>query len=211
MSGKLAVFLDKDGTLVRDVPYNVDPSRIVLNEGAVDGVRRLHAAGFALVVVSNQSGVARGYFAEADLGVVWAKLRELLGVPFLVYYCPHHPESDAPYNVECRCRKPEPGMLLEAAKEHRLDLSQSWMIGDILNDVEAGRRAGCRTVLLDNGGETEWVLSLERLPHHVVSTFAEAAEVILALQKESNSASQHRLEQSSKALSLDLGQHFRFS
>ena len=185
-----AIFLDKDGTLVRDVPYNVDPSRIVLNEGAADGVRRLHAAGFALVVVSNQSGVARGYFTEAALGAVWAKLRELLGVPFSVLYCPHHPEGDTPYDIRCNCRKPEPGMLLGAAKEHNLDLSQSWMIGDILNDVEAGRRAGCRTVLLDNGGETEWDLSLERLPHHVVSTFAEAAEVILALQKESNSASQ---------------------
>ncbi len=186
-----AIFLDKDGTLVRNVPYSVDPSRVVLTEGAADGVRRLHAAGFSLVVVSNQSGVARGYFEEADLDAAWAKLRELLGVPFSVYYCPHHPEGDAPYNVRCACRKPEPGMLLQAAKEHRLDLSQSWMVGDILNDVEAGRRAGCRTVLLDNGGETEWGLSRERLPHHIVSTFAEATEVILALQKESNSASQY--------------------
>ncbi len=201
-----AIFLDKDGTLVQDVPYNVDPSRVVLTEGAADGVRKLHAAGFALVVVSNQSGVARGYFEEADLGVVWAKLRELLGVPFSVYYCPHHPEGDAPYDIRCSCRKPEPGMLLGAAKEHSLDLSQSWMIGDILNDVEAGRRAGCRTVLLDGGGETEWDLSLERLPHHTVDTLAEATEVILSL-----SALQRRLEQSSKVLSLDLGQHFRFS
>ena len=178
---KPAVFLDKDGTLVRDVPYNVDPARIVLNEGVVNGVRKLHAAGFALVIVSNQSGVARGYFEEADLEVVWTKLRDLLGVPFSVYYCPHHPEGYAPYNVECGCRKPEPGMLLGAAREHNLDLSRSWMVGDILNDVEAGRRSGCRTVLLDNGGETEWQLSRERLPHHVVSTFAEAAEIILSL------------------------------
>ena len=178
---KPAVFLDKDGTLVRDVPYNVDPARIVLNEGAADGVRKLHAAGFSLVIVSNQSGVARGYFEEADLEVVWARLRDLLGVPFHVYYCPHYPEGFAPYGVECTCRKPEPGMLLEAAREHNLDLPRSWMIGDILNDVEAGRRLGCRTVLLDNGGETEWDLSLERLPHHVVSTFTEAAEIISSL------------------------------
>ena len=178
---KPAVFLDKDGTLVRDVPYNVDPARIILTEGVEDGVRKLHAAGFSLVVVSNQSGVARGYFEEADLEAVWTRLRDLSGVPFHVYYCPHHPEGYAPYNVACGCRKPEPGMLLEAAKEHDLDLSQSWMIGDILNDVEAGRRSGCRTVLLDNGGETEWQLSRERLPHHIVDTFAEAAEIVLSL------------------------------
>ncbi len=180
-----AVFLDKDGTLVRDVPYNVDPERIVLTEGAADGVRKLHAAGFALVVVSNQSGVARGYFVEAELEAVWTKLRDLLGVPLEFHYCPHHPEGHAPYNVACDYRKPEPGMLLQAAQAHNLDLSQSWMVGDILNDVQAGRRAGCRTVLLDNtengGGETEWVLNRERLPHHIVSTLAEAAEVILSV------------------------------
>ena len=182
-----AVFLDKDGTLIRDVPYNVDPDCVVLTDGAAQGVRKLHAAGFVLVVVSNQSGVARGYFEETDLDAVWAKLHNLLGVPFAVYYCPHHPEGHAPYDVRCTCRKPEPGLLLRAAQEHSLDLSRSWLVGDILNDVEAGRRAGCRTVLLANvdngGGETEWVLNLERTPHHVVGNLAEAAEVILALPK----------------------------
>ena len=180
-----AIFLDKDGTLVRDVPYNVDPERIVLTEGAANGVRKLYAASYVLVVVSNQSGVARGYFSETELDDVWTKLRDLLGVPLKIYYCPHHPEGHAPYNTSCDCRKPEPGMLLQAAQAHNLDLSQSWMVGDILNDVQAGRRAGCRTVLLDNaengGGETEWVLNRERLPHHIVSTLVEAAEVILSV------------------------------
>lgn len=181
-----AVFLDKDGTLVQDVPYNVDPERIALAAGAVEGLRLLHRAGYALIVVSNQSGVARGMFEESALGAVEARLRDLLGragVPLAgFYYCPHFPGGEiARYSVECDCRKPAPGLILRAAEEHGIDLAQSWFVGDILNDVEAGRRAGCSTVLLDNGNETEWVLSKARMPHHVVSDLTEAALVITAL------------------------------
>ena len=180
-----AVFLDKDGTLVEDVPYNVDPARIRLMVGAAAGLRRLHAAGYRLFVVSNQSGVARGLFAEAALAAVWRRLEELLaeaGVPLAgCYWCPHHPEgSVARYAVACACRKPAAGMILRAGREHGLDLARSWMVGDILHDVEAGRRAGCRTVLLDNGHETEWLLTAARTPHFRAADLAEAAERILA-------------------------------
>src|SRR5581483_4877145 len=111
---RAAVFLDKDGTLVDDVPYNVDPERIRLTDGALDGLRRLHAADYLLIVVSNQSGVARGYFEEAALGAVEARLRELLGaagVPLAgFYYCPHHPDGAVErYAVACACRKPASG------------------------------------------------------------------------------------------------------
>src|SRR5690349_4128123 len=107
-----AVFLDKDGTLVEDVPYNADPAEMRLMPGAAEGLFLLHVAGFRLFVVSNQSGVARGYFREEALGAVEARLRELLvraDVPLSgFYYCPHHPEGSVPeYAVECRCRKPE--------------------------------------------------------------------------------------------------------
>src|SRR5690348_10854912 len=180
-----AVFLDKDGTLIEDVPYNVDPARVCLAPGAIEGLRSLGGAGFRLIVVSNQSGVAHGLFAEAALAGVEARLRELLAAGGVsldgFYYCPHHPGgSVAAYAVACDCRKPLPGLLRQAAREHGIDLAASWLVGDILNDVEAGRRAGCRTVLLDNGHETEWVMSDLRKPDHTAPDLPAAARAILA-------------------------------
>ena len=186
-----AVFLDKDGTLIEDVPYNADPAHIRLMPGAVGALRSLHDAGYRLIVISNQSGVARGYFPEAALAAVEERLRALLaeaGVPLAAfYYCPHHPEgTEHAYAMACSCRKPEPGLLLRAAGEHNIDLARSWFIGDILNDVEAGRRASCRTVLIDNGNETEWLLSPQRLPHFIGRDLMEAAEFITSIGEDSN-------------------------
>jgi histidinol-phosphate phosphatase family protein len=180
-----AVFLDKDGTLIENVPDNVDPGRVRLAPGAVEGLGRLHAAGYALVVVSNQSGVARGLFPEAALVAVAGRLDRLLGeagIPLRGFrYCPHHPDGRVGrYRRRCACRKPAPGLLLRAAADYGLDLAASWMVGDILDDVEAGRRAGCRTVLVDAGGETEWRPGPDRRPHHVVADLAEAARRITA-------------------------------
>jgi D-glycero-D-manno-heptose 1,7-bisphosphate phosphatase len=171
-----AVFLDKDGTLVEDVPFNVEPDRMRLTAGASEALAGLHGAGFVLVVVSNQSGVARGFFPEAALSPVWTRLRDLVApVPLAgCYYCPHGPGDG------CECRKPAPGMLKRAAADLGIDLTRSWLVGDILNDVEAGRRAGCRTVLIDNGNETEWVRGPGREPDHRVHDLSEAARVILA-------------------------------
>jgi histidinol-phosphate phosphatase family protein len=180
-----AVFLDKDGTVVEDVPYNVDPARIRLVPGAREGLRALHRAGYRLAVVSNQPGVARGCFPEAALAAVGHRLAQLLadfGVPLAgFYYCPHHPAGSVPgYAVACGCRKPAPGLVLRAARDLGVSLGESWLIGDILDDVEAGRRAGCRTVLIDNGNETEWQLTPGRCPHHAVADLAEAARIILS-------------------------------
>jgi D-glycero-D-manno-heptose 1,7-bisphosphate phosphatase len=179
-----AVFLDKDGTLIDDVPYNVDPALIRLAPGAAEGLSVLAAAGFRLIVVTNQSGVARGCFREEALAAVETRLRELLGDLGVnldgFYYCPHHPAGTVrEYAVSCLCRKPAPGLILHASRDLGIDLQRSWLIGDILNDIEAGRRAGCRTILLDNGNETEWVLSAGRLPHHTAPDLAEAARIIL--------------------------------
>lgn len=181
-----AVFLDKDGTLIEDVPYNVDPDRIQLTAGAIGGLQQLHQAGYRLIIISNQSGVARGYFAEAALVGVQQRVQQLLAAAGILlagfYYCPHHPAGVVPqYAIQCQCRKPHPGLLQQAAAEQAIDLSQSWFIGDILHDVEAGRAAGCRTILLDNGNETEWQLSYARLPHHCVANLTEAAQVITAI------------------------------
>jgi D,D-heptose 1,7-bisphosphate phosphatase len=180
-----AVFLDKDGTLIEDVPYNVNPGLIRLSRGAGEGISQLAAAGYAIVVVSNQSGIARGLFQESELPAVEQRLRELLAewdVPLAgFFYCPHHPEGKiAPYRQACECRKPAPGLLKRAADELGLDRARSWMVGDILDDVEAGYRAGCRTVLLNVGHETEWLWSEARRPDFLAADLGWAARVILA-------------------------------
>lgn len=168
-----AIFIDKDGTLVDDVPYNVDPRRITLTAGAREGIEALVAAGFRVIVVSNQPGVALGMYAAEDLQRVELRLRELVPALEAFYFCPHHPAAG------CKCRKPAAGMLLRAARAHRIRLDRSWMIGDILDDIEAGRRAGCRTLLLDNGNETEWQLTRARFPDLVAGDLAQAASLIL--------------------------------
>ena len=177
-----AVFLDKDGTLVHDIPYNVDPERIALLPGVGDALRRLQDAGFQLFVVSNQPGVALGRFPISALNLVEARLDELLapfGVMITAYcWCPHPPAAMRGA-IACTCRKPRPGLLLDAAATHGVALERSWMVGDILDDVEAGQRAGCRTVLVDRGNETRWRAGRLRTPNAIVYQFADAAAMIL--------------------------------
>lgn len=185
MSGRTrarAVFFDKDGTLVRDVPYNVRPDLIELADGAGDATRRLRAAGFKLFVVSNQPGVAHGFFAPESLRAVRGRIEELCGVRFDgFYFCPHHEGGAvAEYAAPCRCRKPQPGLIRQAAREHAVELAGSWLVGDILNDVEAGNRAGCRTVFLDVGNETEWLAGEFRQADFTARDLGEAADIILS-------------------------------
>lgn len=179
------VFIDKDGTLVENVPYNVDPALIRLSRGAERAIPRLVKAGFHLVVVSNQPGVALGRFPESALVRVKERLGELLaplGAELAgFYYCPHHPEgSVAEYAIHCDCRKPAPGLIERAARELNASAKDAWLVGDILDDVEAGSRAGCTTVLLDNGNETEWILTPERRPDYIVRDLDEAADFIVS-------------------------------
>lgn len=179
-----AIFIDKDGTLIHDIPYNVDPSLIQFTVGALEGLTKLRKQGYMIILVSNQSGIARGYFTENALENVKTKIQEMMrsaGIQIdAFYFCPHHPDGVVhKYAVSCDCRKPKPGMLLRAAEEYKIDLSQSWLIGDILNDVEAGNVAGCKTILIDNGNETEWVVSERRKPTATVRDLREAAEVII--------------------------------
>jgi histidinol-phosphate phosphatase family protein len=174
-----AVFLDKDGTLIDDVPFNVDPARIRLARGATTGLARLAAAGYALVVVSNQSGVALGRFPATALDGVARRIDALLAPAGIAIedwrFCAHAPGDG------CDCRKPRPGMLVRAARERGLDLARSWMVGDILDDIEAGHRAGCAgCVLIDNGNETLWDLRGPRLPDVVAPDLDAAARRLLA-------------------------------
>ncbi len=178
-----AIFIDKDGTLIQDIPYNVNPKLITLNEGVIESLKTFQNLGYFLIIITNQSGIAMGCFKSHALKKAVRRIEDLLrynGVyidGFL--YCPHHPEGKVEkYAIECECRKPKPGLLHTAAEKFNIDLSKSWMIGDILNDIEAGNRAGCKTILINNGNETEWLMNDIRKPTHIVNDMNEAASYI---------------------------------
>jgi D-glycero-D-manno-heptose 1,7-bisphosphate phosphatase len=185
-----AVFLDRDGTLIEDADYLGDPAGVRLLAGVPRALERLAGAGFALVVCSNQSGVARGLFGEDDVRAVNAAMLRALGPrggPIaLLLHCPHHPSAGAgPYTRPCECRKPAPGLVLRAARELGLDLAASWTIGDALRDLAAGVAAGIapqRAVLVRTGkgrGE-EARLALEiGSAARAVEDLAGAAELVL--------------------------------
>ena len=151
MAGIPGMFLDRDGVLIENAHYLARLSDIRLIPGAAAGIRRLNLAGVPVVVITNQSGVARGYFPESFVREAHAFLDDLLAREGARidgwYYCPHHPD----YGLDCECRKPKPGMLRTAAHELNLDLARSWLIGDNLTDCEAGTAAGCRTILVRTG------------------------------------------------------------
>ena len=178
-----AVFLDKDGTVIENVPYNVDPARLRFTPYALEGLQLLADAGYRLVMITNQPGVGLGLFDEAALTRLQEALTERLaahGIPLDGFHaCTHAPGLD-PSRPVCTCRKPAPGLLHQAAEAHGIDLARSWMIGDILDDIEAGRRAGCRTVMLDVGNETVWRTSELRVPHHTASDLLGAARHIVS-------------------------------
>ena len=142
-----AVFLDRDGTLMRDVDYCGDPRNVEVFPQAAPALRRLKQSGYKLVVITNQSGIGRGYFSEADYRAVEAEFLRQLGDALIdaSYYCPDLPASNSIR------RKPGPGMIFEAQHDHRLDLRRSFLIGDKASDISCGRNAGVRTVLVQTG------------------------------------------------------------
>lgn len=177
-----AVFLDRDGTLVHPRHYPSRPADLRLYDGIGPRLRRVQAAGFRLVVVTNQSGIARGYFTEDDLARMHDHLAAELAREGVrldgIYHCPHHPDGVIPaLSVRCACRKPEPGLIRRAAANLALDLPRSWFIGDILDDVEAGNRAGCRTILVDLGTEARPAHPLRR-PAYVARDTRHALDVV---------------------------------
>lgn len=157
MTLRPAAFLDRDGVINREVGYLHRWEDFDFLPGALDGMRRLRDAGYALVIVTNQSGIARGYYTEADYQALTARLREAMQAvgcpPDGIYHCPHHPGGRRPeYSRECDCRKPRPGLLLRAARELRLSLADSLMVGDKQADAEAARAAGVGHVYLVRSG-----------------------------------------------------------
>lgn len=177
-----AVFLDKDGTLIEDVGYMSSHHQVKFIPGAPEAIKKLNEAGFKVIIISNQAGVARGLVTENMVMTIDKTINKQLlaqGAHFdAAYYCPHHPEHGVyPYKQACDCRKPNPGMIKKAQKRFDLDLAKSFMIGDKATDIECGRNAGLKTVIVKTGygevagakpdqvaanlsGAVNWVLSL---------------------------------------------------
>ena len=187
-----AVVMDRDGTICDEVGYVNHVSRIRLLPRSAAAIRLAREAGFKTVVMTNQAGVARGYFAEELIERTHERMREMLAAEGAavdaIYYCPHHPEAgEPPYRKDCDCRKPRPGMLLRARDELGIDLARSYVIGDSPRDVEAGRAAGAVTILVLTGygrGEYEHRSSGWRTqPDQIVEDLMDAVEWILAREK----------------------------
>ena len=175
-----AFFLDRDGTINVEIGYLHEPERTLLLPGVADAVAAIHRAGFLAVAVSNQAGVAKGFYPECVIAAVHARIQSLLlaagGRDALIdawYYCPHHPDFTGP----CDCRKPAPGMFLRAAADFALDLGKSYMIGDRMSDLEAGRTAGCAACCLVRTGYGVNVVEEAR-----AAGFAEAADLETAVR-----------------------------
>ena len=155
-AGSPAVFLDRDGTVNVEVNYLSRPEQLQLLPTVAETIAALNLQGIAVFIVTNQAGVARGYFPEQRLQAIHQRLQDLLAAQGAhvtgIYYCPHHPSAGlGQYRTVCQCRKPLPGMLQQAAAEHRIDCSRSFMIGDRESDLQAGAAAGCTTALVRTG------------------------------------------------------------
>lgn len=179
MAGRPAVFVDRDDTLNKDCPYCSKPEDIVLLPTVAEGVRHLNAAGLLVVVVTNQSGVARGYFTERDLHAMHAKLRDDLqraaGARLdAIYHCPHLPDSG------CPDRKPKPGLMERARRELGVALELSAVIGDRALDMEMARDAGCLAVMVPSERGRQELATLSRPPDYVAPNFLAAAKWVAA-------------------------------
>jgi len=179
-----AVFVDRDGTINEEVVYLESAEKLRLLDGVDRGMRSLKEAGYKLIIVTNQAGVARGFFGEEMVREIHGEIRRRLlraGVEIDgIYYCPHHPDFDS---HACDCRKPKTGMLLQAATDHGIDLRKSYMIGDKLIDIQTGQNAGCKNILVLTGYGRDTLDELDgsgAKPDFVAADFRSAAVWILS-------------------------------
>jgi D-glycero-D-manno-heptose 1,7-bisphosphate phosphatase len=180
-----AVFLDRDGTIIEDVGYLDDCSRIKFLPRVSEAIKLLNKSGFKVIIVTNQAGVARGYFTEDTVKEINRYTQESLAKQgaFIdkIYYCPHHAEGTIEeYKKDCNWRKPNPGMIEEAAREFEIDLENSFAIGDKSIDIEAGRRAGCKAILLASKGHPNKEGEIP-LPDHIATDLYEAVQWLMHL------------------------------
>ena len=185
-----AVFLDRDGTINYEVTYLATVDQLELINGAGQGIHDLNRAGLKTVVITNQSAIARGFLTEETLHNIHDNLHDQLRLHDAtldaIYYCPHHPTAGTPpYRRKCSCRKPNPGMLQQAAEELNIDLTRSYVVGDKVSDLEVGMRAGCKSILVRTGYGSEVeedLTSLTLQPTYVADDLREAASWILQQQ-----------------------------
>ncbi|MFC2059481.1 D-glycero-alpha-D-manno-heptose-1,7-bisphosphate 7-phosphatase [Chloroflexota bacterium] len=185
---KRAVFLDRDGTIIEDVGYLNERSRIKFLPRASEAIRLLNETGFKVIIATNQSGVARGYFTEEKLREINSYIQESLAEhgAFIdeTYYCPHHVEGIIEeYKKECYYRKPNPGMIEKAAVEFDISLKDSFVVGDKITDIEAGHRAGCQTILLsDKESASKEELALK--PDYIAGDLYEATSWLVSFSRQ---------------------------
>ena len=207
-----AIFLDRDNTIIEDPGYISDPDQVKLLDGAAEALNKLSAMGYKLIVVSNQSGVARGIVTEKTLEQIHQKLRQLLAEKnaYLdkIYYCPYHPEGVIEkYRRESDLRKPNPGMILAAAKDMDIDLDRSWAIGNSYRDILAGQRAGCKTILIDAAVDQTYRRPTDPVPDKQAVNLKEAVNIIKMYDRKNRLAeavsSQEKIEPAFEAEGLD--------
>jgi len=183
MMAHKAVFLDRDDTIVDDPGYIRSPEQLRLIPGAAEALKQLKKMGYLLVVITNQSGVARGFVTEEQLEEIHQELRRQLAADNAtidgLYYCPYHPDGEIKdFSVESNLRKPNAGMLFQAEEDLDIDLTQSWMIGDSYRDIQAGKAAGCHTVLVDVPGKIREKKKTDTEPDRKAVNLREAVNII---------------------------------
>ncbi len=199
MSNK-AVFLDRDDTLLDDPGYINHPNQVKLLPGVTDSLKLLRKMGYKLIIVTNQSAIARGIVNLDTLEQIHTHLHQLLkrdGASVdAIYFCPYHPQGViAEYRKDSEMRKPNPGMLLEAAKEHNIDLAQSWMVGDKYDDVAAGQKAGCKTILIKNSAKPVYKKLGDPMPDKEAGSIREAVNIIKMIDNKLASSQDKTAEQ----------------
>jgi len=175
-----AIFIDRDGTIAKDVPYCSRPEDFELLPRVAEGIKSVNEHGFKVVVITNQSGIARGYFTEETLAKIHDKMRRELAKQGAhidaIYYCPHHPDGN------CECRKPKPKMLLQATSDLNVDLGQSYVIGDNDMDIEMGKNVGCKTVLIGDKTKQREMNKQTPCPDYTASSVSAAVQWVIAKQ-----------------------------
>lgn len=170
-----AIFLDRDNTIIDDVPYSADPDKVVIMPGAVNALKAFRDAGYLLIVITNQSGIGRGLFTEDEMNLVNEKMESLFSDFDIkindILYCPHQPEDN------CECRKPSPKLIEAAATKHNISLKESFMIGDKLSDVESGMAAGCGVNILLQGANKGYDQDIENVV--LVDSITEAVCIVI--------------------------------
>ncbi|HEY4514286.1 MAG TPA: HAD family hydrolase [Candidatus Paceibacterota bacterium] len=181
-----AVFLDRDGVINEETAYLHDPKNLRLIAGAASAIRKLNEQNVPIIVITNQAGVAKGYYQESEIEMLHSALAEILKTEGAhidrFYYCPHHPEGKGEYQKVCDCRKPMPGLLLQAAKDFNLEIKRCVFVGDKVSDIGAGVAAGARTILVMTGYGKEVWQSWEQpfQPDHVAADLPDAVEWLLS-------------------------------